>query len=117
MYSRIEKLLGLEWAEKRSDEKIEKTRRSGEESQRRRNDDEDTISESLENRKTERNIGRKSRFSYAEENKGIGNELFNIFSNRQQPRKRRKFNFFNFEEEKQRDEDIDDENDRGRRRR
>ena len=125
MYSRIEKLLGLEWAEKRSDEKIEKTRRSGEESQRRRNDDEDTISESLENRKTERNIGRKSRFSYAEENKGIGNELFNIFSNRQQTRKRRKFNFFNFDEEKRKDEDIDeyednediDENDRGKRRR
>jgi len=79
MYSRIEKLLGLEWAEKRSDEKIEKTRRSGEESQRRRNDDEDTISESLENRKTERNIGRKSRFSYAEENKGMGTN-YSIFS-------------------------------------
>jgi NTE family protein len=126
MYSRIEKLLGVEWTEKRSGERIEKTRRSGEEAPRRRLDDEDAISESLDNRRTERNIGRKSRFSLVEESKSIGNEIFNIFSDRQPKRKRRKFNFFN-DEDKNRNEDIDmdedednediDENDRVKRRR
>jgi predicted acylesterase/phospholipase RssA len=105
MYSRIEKLLGIEWTEKRRESK----RRGEEETQwkRREGEADEAISESLENRRKERTISRKTRGGFGDstsERSGI----FSIFNEEKKGKKKRRFRFFDDDNEAESEEEDEE---------